>query len=38
MKLTFNRKELKYLIDKPTFEMLMQELPKNTNPDKHNKK
>ncbi|MDR2063910.1 MAG: polyphosphate polymerase domain-containing protein [Candidatus Nomurabacteria bacterium] len=37
MQSTFTRQELKFIIDRSTFGALMRELPKHTEPDKHNK-
>ncbi|MDR2336816.1 MAG: VTC domain-containing protein, partial [Candidatus Nomurabacteria bacterium] len=37
MQLVFNRKELKYIIDRATFGALMKELPKRIKPDHYNK-
>lgn len=37
MQLVFNRKELKYIIDKPTFHALMSALPQFAEPDKYSK-
>jgi hypothetical protein len=37
MQQIFNRKELKFIIDCPTFDMLMHKLPQHMELDKHNK-